>query len=107
MNRHIYREPEIGLRPTTDRWGDGSGTVVTGRAHLYNPNLTMGELSLLRHLIYETTLLEKEGVIDFDARVEILKLLHSWMFAGGGRVLEVPLDIFNTFRVGQQTEFKE
>lgn len=67
MSKIILHEPEIEKREVVDI--GKCDVTVTRAGAMYNPNLTMDELCLLRSIIWE----------HYDDH-EITSMIHSWMF---------------------------
>lgn len=106
MRVYKHREPDLSEREMTERWGDGKNTVFTGIAGLYNENLTIGELSLLRHLLWDFRDIEnKDGTITVRAALQLIK---SWLLKnedGSQKKLSIALDIKNAFDIGAEIDF--
>lgn len=71
-----YRKPDPALRPVSTKHGSGGVHTVTGKRGLYNQNLTVGELSILRTMIWEYKAVTRD---DWEYR-RFLEYIHSWMF---------------------------
>lgn len=100
--RHFYKEPDVSKRKVSDRFGDGESKVITHPNGLYNPNLTIGELCLLRTLIHELQTSMQDGSTYI---LEVLPVLHKWLFAKEAPEILIYLDIKQDFENGTKIDF--
>lgn len=99
-----YKIPDISKRKIINKHGSGGldgGHVVTHKKGLYNQNLTVGELSLLRTFIWEY----KKVAKDSWEYMRFLAFIHSWMFTENKEPV-VHADILRDFEEGVNFEGK-
>lgn len=97
-----YTQPDISKREISTRHGNGGidgGHTVTHKDGLYNQNLTVGELSLLRTMIWEY----KELCKDSHEYRRFLNFIHTWMFTDEKKPV-IHADILKDFEEGVNFE---
>lgn len=99
-----YKKPDISKRKVSERYGIGGldgGHTITHKNGLYNQNLTVDELSLLRALLWEGREVMKDS---WEFR-RFTELIHSWMFTKKKDIVLFQ-DILKDFEEGVNFEGK-